>query len=96
MQHYKSHKIVEAAKVCDVDCGTNRAGVMTWNIWWGDPDGDDDQHGYIEVDDDTMARIMHGKAEAHQLINGYIVRYEDGYVSWSSAPAFEAGYSLAE
>ena len=30
----------------------------------------------------------------HPRVGGYYVRYHDGYESWSSAKAFEAGYTL--
>jgi hypothetical protein len=34
--------------------------------------------------------------DAELLVGGYLVVYEDGYLSWSPAGAFESGYTLVE
>lgn len=41
------------------------------------------------------AKIM-GNPEPYEDELGYVVVYEDGYVSWSPAKAFEDGYRLSE
>lgn len=41
------------------------------------------------------AKLM-GNPEPYEDEPGYVVVYEDGYVSWSPAKAFEDGYRLSE
>lgn len=91
MRKYQSHKVVEAAQIREVDGETNKSGEFEWNLWWGNPD--DDYSGYLTVSDDVMRRIMSGKSDAQELVGGYLVRYSDGYTSWSPAQPFEEGYT---
>lgn len=54
------------------------------------------EHGTIEFTKAEAARIgMAFETRANPKDLGYLVYYEDGYVSWSPAAAFEAGYHHA-
>ena len=46
-----------------------------------------------EVSESWVVKCLPGDKGYDHLIGGYVVWYEDGYVSWSPAAAFEAGYT---
>ena len=48
---------------------------------------------YRPEDAKWIAKHSDGKGP-DALVGGYVVDYEDGYVSWSPAGAFEEGYEL--
>ncbi|MCP4899882.1 MAG: hypothetical protein GY906_23180 [bacterium] len=75
---YTSHKIVEALKIDWVNVGANRVEIVP-----ADP-----EHGPVVLNLDWQLRYK-GAAEDR----GYLVRYNDGYTSWSPSAAFEAGYT---
>lgn len=86
MRKYQSHKIVEAGRVLSVG--------------WRDPEG---WHVYVDTDegdtlvklnDEEYQRLVSGNDESRKLTSGYLVRYSDGYISWSPAAPFEEGYTL--
>lgn len=87
MQRYKSHKIVEAGKIQRIHTVLVPAGKGT------------QAHviDFVEVGGQQYD-VPEGFAarEKHPQIGDYLVRYEDGYLSWSPAAAFEAGYNLLE
>jgi hypothetical protein len=71
MRRYRSHKVVEAAVIAEVQPGRVRVG-----------------HEWIDVPTDIFAR------DGQPIIGvDYLVRYADGYVSWSPRAAFEEGYA---
>jgi hypothetical protein len=74
---YKSHKIVHALKIhnIDLDLATGDAVITPA----------EDGYGPFAVDAEYM-----GKHKPR--IGGYYVVYDDGYKSWSPADAFEKGY----
>ncbi len=80
MQRYQCHKIVEAAKITEIEVqvqtirfeGETAFRPTTWE-WWG--------RFYSEIT---------GALGTDDL--GYFVRYADGYESWSPTAVFEAGY----
>lgn len=79
---FKCHKTVIAWKVASVGEADSHV------IAYGNEDGNVAQ---IEKS------FLHGMREGFSpsdLLNGYIVQYEDGYVSWSPCDAFENGYTL--
>lgn len=77
---YKSHKIVEAVKITRIDQHPNGSAVLF---------PEDPAYDAIEVPPEYMTRVpLTGE--------GYFVRYEDGYESWSPAEAFESGYAKLE
>ena len=76
---YRSHKIVEAAKI---------TGVFDQPLRWI-LDGGPDQ---IEVSQQLAERVPVTDGE-RLAFGGYYVRYADGFESWSPAAAFEEGYS---
>lgn len=80
MKKYRCHKVVEAGKIEKILTERRPDGKTRVTIRDG---------GTIEVERKIFARGM-------PAIGDYLVRYEDGYISWSPAKAFEAGYTLLE
>ena len=79
MAEFKCHKVVRAAKVVDLVMLPNgNAGLIL-------ADGD-----LLELDPAFVVRHF---GEAPYQLPGYVVRYEDGYLSWSPVKAFEEGYT---
>lgn len=82
LARYKSHKIVEAAKIIQVapeSDGTDRIPRATLHF----------EAGTIVVDHEYLA-----KHNPHP--GGYYVKYSDDYASWSPAAQFEKGYTLVD
>ena len=80
---YRCHKVVEAVKIVGFSVFTARGapkGQLLLKV---------DGYPDIEVSDEWW-----GKHKPKE--NGYFVRYEDGYESFSPAEAFEAGYTLMQ
>lgn len=76
MKKFKSHKVVEAAKIVAAEL---------------DPDG---LRLAIEGGDVfTVAFPDTHKFRISEQDPGYLIRYADGYVSWSPTKAFEEGYT---
>lgn len=76
MQTYQSHKIVKAVKCDSIERGPDATGVIT-----------------LRANDGELYEVpknIFGKGEPQLAF--YIVEYEDGYISWSPAEAFEKGY----
>ncbi len=88
MKKYRSHKVVEAAKIVRV--GDEERAVA--------PSGERalvlEGGSSVWVTGDW--RNKHSDNGAVPLVGGYFVRYADGYESWSPAEAFEEGYSDLE
>lgn len=81
MQRYKSHKVVEAGRIMGLSWEPTSRYVNVES---------DNERGYerIEVTAEFYARGTPG-------LKDYLVRHEpDGYLSWSPADKFEAGYTL--
>ena len=82
MQKYKSHKVVEAAKIESIEKledGRDRCLLHYGNY-----------HGEHVV-------VSHNYMNKHTpQVGGYYVRYPDGYESWSPAQAFEEGYTAVD
>lgn len=77
LPRYKSHKIVHALKIHNIDVDlASGAAVIT---------PEDQGYGPFGVEAEYM-----GKHKPR--IGGYYVVYDDGYKSWSPADAFEKGY----
>lgn len=77
MKKFKSHKVVEAAKIVDIKVGNEKVRVTVG-------DGLDEHY----IDPHEFLRFSHTPEDL-----GYLVRYPDGYVSWSPTKAFEEGYT---
>lgn len=78
---WKSHKIVRADRVKHIEAfGTGDASPGKYLVYL-------DGGARVEVKPDVFAR---GKPQ----IRDFLVIYDDGYVSWSPAKAFEDGYTL--
>jgi hypothetical protein len=86
MQRYRCFKEVSAFKIYDVSKTIPHLdlGVLIC--------GDGNQ---VEVDDAWMKKHSpkYDTAPLSSLLGGYVVIYDDGYMSFSPAEAFEAGYA---
>jgi len=78
MRKYRSHKIVEAAPVRQLD-------PSNMPPMWIDVGGGGGEVERIQVPLSFSARGV-------SMPGDYLVRYEDGYLSWSPKKAFEEGY----
>lgn len=86
MRRWKSHKVVEAEQIESAYMSDDLDGAIL-NL----QDGEE-----FHVDPDTYERIrMMGGANRlpGSVVGGYVVRYMDGYVSWSPELAFIQGYT---
>lgn len=80
MQRFKSHKVVEAAKIEVIEYpGAGAAGAI---LYFSDFHQSHVSHAYM---------VKH-KPE----VGGYYVKYADGYESFSPAKAFEEGYTAVD
>ncbi len=79
LPRYKSHKIVHALKIHNIDIDKETGAAVITPA--------DEGYGPFAVDSEYMAKH---KPQS----GGYYVVYEDGYKSWSPAEAFESGYTL--
>ncbi len=50
----------------------------------------------VKTDQGTWLAKFNIFARGNPQVGDYLVRYEDGYLSWSPAKAFEEGYTLKE
>lgn len=82
MRRWQSHKIVEADDITDIVNTMATKAVVTE----GASAMEAERH---EVPDNFFAR-------GTPQIGDYLVRYEDGYLSWSPKAAFESGYTLID
>lgn len=81
MLKYKSHKIVEASKIIEVELDS-KGQVQILLVEDSDPLGGN-------LPKDIFSRDV-------PQVGDYLIRYEDGYLSWSPAEAFENGYTLMD
>ena len=91
MRKWKSHKIVEGEEIESVYTQFDRPGGLDPNGRLLNLKGGED----FFVDEKTYNRIR-DMADPRTLPTGYLVVYEDGYISWSPAEAFENGYTEVE
>lgn len=77
---YQCHKRVQAAKITSIPHPLNGGLVVQL------PAG---AERLVPVPDSFWARNK-------PQVGGYLVKYEDGYQSYSPAAAFESGYTLVE
>lgn len=89
MQKYKSHKVVEAAKIIGFQIDSSSLGAILTVDENGRPVGQSVTMHWL---DKNAPRWGTPDAEV-ELVGGYFVRYDDGYTSWSPAEAFEKGYT---
>lgn len=89
MPQYECHKKVWALKIKEVNHKPNpdESGFSCASSYGAMLIPEDARYGAIEVDANYDSKH---KPEA----GGYFVVYEDGYLSYSPAKAFEEGYSL--
>ena len=81
LSKYKSHKIVRAGKILDIGNGGTE-GTFELEIYAGHTIEEKMPADWIE--------------RHNPVIGGYIIVYEDDYVSFSPNKAFVEGYSLYE
>jgi hypothetical protein len=88
LPRYKSHKVVEAAKIESVGMKGGGWALLTLNgpDWPGSI--------AIEVSQNWFDGSTAAAGSFEALTGGYYVRYEDGYDSWAPAEGFEEGYRL--
>lgn len=84
MQKWKSHKVVEAARILSVVENPSQPGYILHMS------GEKVQ---VAVTPEWVQKHATDSQSFPALTGGYYVRYEDGYTSWSPAAAFEAGYA---
>lgn len=84
MQKFQSHKVVEAAKITGVESFFQDLSGPTLLI---SLDGEDDP---VRLSQKMFQRQAD---DGTNIVGGYLVRYADGYTSWSPAAAFEEGYT---
>lgn len=82
MRKFRSHKVVEAAEVWSRDPQDPPRWFQVGGI-----EGQPTER--LDVPASFTARGVPG-------LGDYIVRYEDGYLSWSPKKAFEEGYAPVE
>jgi len=82
MQKYKSHRIVEAAKITNIEQIEHNHTKITFEI----PNNEDDN---IILDN---TKDLVGKPTPE--VGWYIIKYPDGYFSYIPAKSFEEGYSI--
>lgn len=80
MKRYKCNKIVEAGEIASLGFGHV---IMIGGEC-------------VHLDKDAEDRITKAMTDDWAKGLGYLVRYEDGYLSWSPKDAFEGGYTLIE
>lgn len=86
MQKYQCHKVVEATKITLVTSLSEDVEGKPQII---------PHKAEVETDGGETFRVSYG--EKMPQAGDYVVRYADGYVSWSPAQPFEEGYTpLAE
>lgn len=83
LPQWQSHKVVRAGKVEAVHV-ERRGAAARWS-WIVDG-------ARLMATPELMARVPAGI----NPVGGYLVRYEDGFESWSPAKAFEEGYTKVE
>jgi hypothetical protein len=81
LPQYRSHKVVRAAKIVGVSEGSLPLTLFRWHL---------DNGAVIDVEEALATRVPGNTSP----IGGYLVAYEDGFLSWSPADAFEGGYTL--
>lgn len=78
MKTYKCHKIVKAARIIEVYENTLVFG-----------EGEE----FLLTDSQKTKFSKMAKEAGLEIEDGYVVGYEDGYVSWSPVDVFEKGYT---
>lgn len=78
LPRYKSHKIVHALKIHNINVDVETGAAVITPA--------DEGYGPFAVDAEYMLKHK-------PRYSGYYVVYEDGYKSWSPADAFEKGYT---
>lgn len=82
MKRYQSHKIVEAAP------------IVACHVVSGDKVGGSAGLSYVEIESSERVTVPKSFFSRGMPAEGdYLVRYEDGYLSWSPKKAFEDGYT---
>lgn len=83
LPQWKSHKIVRAARIADIVTTVGPDATRTLHL------DDTTETWASHIDNKVWARFI-------PVTGDYLVVYEDGYVSFSPAKAFEGGYARVE
>ena len=81
LPQYRSHKVVRAAKITGVSEGELPLTLFRWHL---------DNGAVVDVEEALATRVPSNTS----AIGGYLVAYEDGFLSWSPGATFEGGYTL--
>lgn len=84
MQTYKSHKVVEAAEILSAMPNPYGPGAI-FHLRG--------EKTTVALPPEWILRHSRGTQSLEAFVGGYLVRYDDGYVSWSPKEAFESGYT---
>lgn len=79
MKTYRSHKVVEAAKIVDAGLAADTFDGSICVL--------------IRTDDGASHALPRHDRFVAAVAGDYLVKYDGGYLSVSPAPAFEAGYT---
>lgn len=96
---YKSHKIVHAIKIENIDYN-DKAGEKFTAILYPSAIPEYEQYDAIDVSSEFVLKHLKTLDDGKNIefwspdVPGYYVVYEDGYKSWSPVEAFEKGYTL--
>lgn len=95
MHKYQSHKIVEAAEIISIDHGFDADGEPCFDIVI-----EDDETPIFVVSENVGQRIYDAWYKHNiSLVDddaGWLIRYKDGYLSWSPTIQMEEGYDLVQ
>lgn len=86
LPRYRCHKVVSALKIK----------AVIQNPRGYELHFEDGRFVPIQVNTAWVIKQLTGDNGLNSLVGGYAVWYENGYVSWSPADAFESGYTLIE
>lgn len=90
MDTYVCHKKVKAAKVIGEYCRiVGPSAVSVEGVWINGADDKAELKFFAEKD----LQRMRASRPLAGFVGGYYVEYDDGYMSWSPARAFEDGYT---
>jgi hypothetical protein len=89
MQKYQCHKVVEAAPIVAAEFREDGSG----KVYTAQPGRPNNRTLWV-----VPAGFKRPNTQPSMNPDGgdYLVRYEDGYLSWSPKAVFEAGYSPLE
>jgi len=96
LPQWRCHKVVGAFKIGGIELSTRKGMIQVYEV----SDAPREQVPYAVVPREAFrARTPDNSRPLgfpDEYVGGYLVQYEDGYLSWSPAEAFEKGYTRIE